>query len=394
MKQFSKILLYIVNNFLRIVKLRKHIITELSYDIYSTNRKHTFFGYYDKTPFSQNNRKLLAMGTNHNHILTEPKEAIIGYFNKDNKEFIEVDTTTTWCWQQGCRLMWFDDSSIIYNKVVNNDYGSLVFDIEKEQVIKQYNFPIYDKTSDNNYALSLNFSRLHHFRPGYGYVNFITEDDKVKIQKDDGVYLCNLRDNTKQLIITLEAIVDKDYDERMEDAYHYINHLKFSPDNEHFIFYHIWNQGNKRFTRAMLSNINGEIIKVFDNKTFLSHYDFKSKDELLIFTKSTQNGYHLYDFKNDKVDIFSPSLQEDGHPSFISDDLILTDTYPSRLSKEQKLIIANNDSYEVIGKFYAPSKYRGEFRCDLHPRLSGDKKFVAIDVPFFDGRKLVVLEKK
>jgi hypothetical protein len=383
----------IINDLTRQLNIRNNIVSDLKYIVYETEYKHTFFGYYDKIPFSKNNKKLLAIATDHDDVLTTPIEAAVGYFDINIKNFVEIDRTTTWCWQQGCRLMWFDETSVIYNKVLNNDYGSIVFDLHKNKVVRSFKFAIYDKTSDNKLALSLNFSRLHYFRPGYGYVNFLTEDDKVKIQKGDGIYLCDLESNSKKLIITLENIVNKDYDERMKDAYHYINHLKFSPDNEHFIFYHIWNNDGKRFTRAMLSDLNGNILKVFDNKTFLSHYDFKNENELLIFTKSTQNGYHLYNFKNDTVNIFSPDLQEDGHPTFISDDLVLTDTYPSRFLREQRLIIANKKSYEVIGKFYAPFKYKGEFRCDLHPRFSGDKKLIAIDVPFFDGRKLVVLER-
>uniref|UniRef100_UPI004047A626 hypothetical protein n=1 Tax=Aliarcobacter sp. TaxID=2321116 RepID=UPI004047A626 len=224
-------------------------------------------------------------------------------------------------------------------------------------------------------------------------MNFLIEEDKVKIQENDGVFLCDLNKNTKKLIISLKNIVEKDFDERMIDAYHYINHLKFSPDNRHFIFYHIWNQETKRHTRAMLANFEGDILKVFDNKTFLSHYTFKNEKELLVFTKSNQNGYHLYNLENETVEIFSSELQEDGHPNFISDDLILTDTYPSRFAREQRLIIADKERFKVIGKFYSPSKYKGEFRCDLHPRLSSDKKFIAIDAPFFDGRKLVVLER-
>lgn len=382
-----------MNDFIRVYKLKSYVISSLNHNIFSSKYKHTFYGYYDKTPFSFDNSKILAIATNHDEVLTSPKEAVVGYFDRASGEFFEIDTTTTWCWQQGCRLMWWDENCVIYNKVVDGDYGLVVYDIEKQQIIKQYNFPIYDKTYDNKYALTLNFSRLHHFRPGYGYVNFLTEEEKVKIQEKDGVFLCDFINNTKKLIISLKNIVEKDFDERMIDAYHYINHLKFSPDNKHFIFYHIWNQETKRHTRAMLANLEGDILKVFDNKTFMSHDTFKNKDELLIFTKSNQNGYHLYNFENEKVDIFSPDLQEDGHPSFISDDLILTDTYPSRFAREQRLIMADKERFKEIGKFYAPSKYKGEFRCDLHPRLSNDKKFIAIDVPFFDGRKLIVLER-
>ncbi|MBT5491525.1 hypothetical protein HOK00_04370 [bacterium] len=60
--------------------------------------------------------------------------------------------------------------------------------------------------------------------------------------------------------------------------------------------------------------------------------------------------------------------------------------------KEQKLIIMKKDRFKIIGKFYSPSNYIKEFRCDLHPRISNDTKNISIDIPTFQGRKMLVLE--
>jgi hypothetical protein len=381
-----------LNDILRKLNLRKTLITNLKYRVYKTKYKHTFFGYYDKTPFSNDNKKLLAISTNYDDILSESKEAIVGYFNLDDGSFIEIDKTTTWCWQQGCRLMWFDNNSIIYNKIVDNDYGSVVYDIKQQKQIKQFNFAIYDKSNDNKYALSLNFSRLQYFRPGYGYCNFLKEEDKEKVLESDGIFLCNLTNNSKKLLISLKNIILLEADDTFEDANHYINHLKFSPDDKTFIFYHIWDKDDKRYTRAILANINGDILKIMNNNSFMSHYSFKNNNELLIYTKTKQEGYHLYDLNNNTIKIACEELQEDGHPTFIEKDLILTDTYPDRLLKEQKLIIMKKDRFKIIGKFYSPSNYIKEFRCDLHPRISNDTKNISIDIPTFQGRKMLVLE--
>jgi hypothetical protein len=45
------------------------------------------------------------------------------------------------------------------------------------------------------------------------------------------------------------------------------------------------------------------------------------------------------------------------------------------------------------GKFAAPQPYRGEFRCDTHPRHSRDGKLVVIDAPESgSGRQLHLLD--
>lgn len=386
---------YLLTDLLVKSKFKKSIESKLKYKLYSTKYKHTFFGYYDKTPFSADKKKILAITSNHDTGLTKPVEAIVGYFDIKSQEFTQIDKTTTWCWQQACRLMWFSDNSVIYNKMIDGKYGSTVYDIEQKKVIKQYNFPIYDKTSDNKYALSLNFSRLQYFRPGYGYNGELKEEEKTKILKTDGIYLCNFEDNSQKILISLSDIIKIDTDETFDDAYHYINHLKFAQDDQSFIFYHIWNKGSNRYTRAIIANTDGKIIKVLNNGSFMSHYSFKNSNELLIYTKmGNKEGYYLYDLKKDQVKIFLDNLNEDGHPNFISDKDILTDTYPDRLFKQQKLILATPNDYKIIAKIYSPSNYQKEFRCDLHPRISDDNKLISIDIPTFEGRKLMVLENE
>ncbi len=383
-------LISFINDIVRRLKLRKTIISNLDYKIFKTKYKHTFFGYYDKSPFSSDDTQLLAIATNHDKELTEAKEAIVGYFDINDKSFYEIDTTTTWCWQQGCRLMWWDKSSVIYNKIVGGGYGSVVYNILKKKIVKEYNFAVYDKTSDNKYALSLNFSRLQHFRPGYGYCNFITDDDKKKVLEEDGVYLCNLENNTKKLLISISEIIAIENDERMDDAYHYLNHLKFSPDNETFVVYHIWNKNNKRYTRAIFANIKCKVLKVVDNKTFISHYTYKNCNEILIFTKLIKNGYYLYNLQNKNVKIINKKLKEDGHQSYLKNGNILTDTYPKMFVNEQKIIIFNEKSLNILARLYSPEKYKRECRCDLHPRLNNNQNRISVDIPTFQGRKICI----
>ena len=79
---------------------------------------HVFFGYYDLTPFSRDDQLLLAMRVPSEHVYAQGGvEMEVGYFRLDAgpEDFIPLGTTSTWCWQQGCRLQWVpsdDDSQV------------------------------------------------------------------------------------------------------------------------------------------------------------------------------------------------------------------------------------------------------------------------------------------
>lgn len=370
--------------------LLNHIVSDYGFSLYGTNRKHTFFGYFDKSPFSFDDTKLLFISTDYNKNLKTPELAYIGYFDLKSKSYVEIDSTTTWCWQQGCRLMWYDKNLIIYNKVVNEDYGSVLFDTSKNKVVSKFNFPIYDINPNKKIALSLNFTRLQYYRPGYGYNNFINHNDINNKNLKDGVYICCFNENKKKLLISFDKIINSDYKYSMKDASHYINHLKFSPDGSKFIFYHIWIKNNKRYTRIIYSDLDGKILNVLDNGTFMSHDTFFTNESLLVFTETENKGYHLYNLNDKTYKIISKDFNLDGHPSFFKKEIFITDTYPHKINRYQKLLLLSDNKIINLAKIYSPKIYSGETRCDLHPRFNIKKGLICVDAPFFSGRKMIV----
>lgn len=59
----------------------------------------------------------------------------------------------------------------------------------------------------------------------------------------------------------------------------------------------------------------------------------------------------------------------------------MTDTYPQGPKREQVLYLCHlpTQSKLEIGRFPLPDSYRGEWRCDTHPRVSRDGKKIVID---------------
>ena len=379
------------------LNIRGYIRTNCDYQIFDSNKRHTFFGYYDKTPFSKDSDILLAIVSDKkNESIQDPSVAYVGYFNKSNPtEFMIVGETTTWCWQLGARLMWYggENNLIIYNKLINNRYGSVVQSINDKKIIKELNFPIYDIDKNSEFGLTLNFSRLGRLRPGYGYINFIDNTVGQAYQSDDGIWICDLKKNKKELIIDLESVVNFKFDSNTLNTEHYINHLSFNPSGKRFLFFHVYNNNGERFTRAITSDVHGNNLFLLNDGRTVSHYAWKNENELLI-TGQGKNGFGYYlirDQSNEINQVGKGILEQDGHPSFILNNGIVTDTYPQPIFNEQELLLYDfNNGLNKLAKIHSSFNLKGEYKCDLHPRVNADYSKIAVDYCSKDGRKIAV----
>jgi len=372
--------------FLRIFKKVKN--TKFDVKEYGHHNRHVFFGYYDLNPFSKNNSKLLFHSVPLN-VKEESIKAQIGYIDLTTGDSIIVGETSAWCWQQGSRLQWFTfnemENCILYNTVRDGRYVSDVLNIDNQTLVKSFDFPIYDISSRSHFALSLNFSRLQNLRPGYGYKNFPDFHADVTAPGYDGVYFSNLLDGNLKLIISLSQLSNIVPRDSMKGAMHYVNHLSFNPTGSRFLFFHLWTNGTKRYSRLFTSDITGQDLFLLENEYNVSHYSWMSDNEILVTALIPGTGvrYIKYmDQSTSKEIISSVNLTQDGHPSTnkFNSDLVLFDTYPNKYS-ERSLFIVNLSTIDFIylGSFYSNLRLKGEARCDLHPRWSEDGKMICFD---------------
>ena len=72
--------------------------------------------------------------------------------------------------------------------------------------------------------------------------------------------------------------------------------------------------------------------------------------------------------------------------------IILTDTYPDKYRNQHLYFYdIQNEVKKKIAYFYSPTKFTGEFRCDLHPRFSHDGSKICIDSPHTGKRQMIIL---
>ncbi len=369
--------------------------------IFSEKEGQVFFGYYDLTPFSADEQFLLAMhAPTSNRARIVGTEISVGFYDLylEKPVFQEVGKTSTWCWQQGCRLQWVPGKrAILYNRLVDGHYGTVIQDIDSKNILKSFKRALYAISPDGLWALSLNFSRLQRLRPGYGYSNLpdLTEDQSAP--ENDGVWRINLKTGEEKLLFSTEDIANFKVLQNLKNAEHYFNHLEWSPTGDRFSFFHLWIQEKKRYSRLILCGKDSEDMRVLIGEGHVSHIGWKNEEELLAYSTHADTGrnFHNYHLSTGTREVVGQGvLIQDGHPSFFPDgETLLTDTYPDSW-REQHLIRYHlpSKTFEKLGTFFSPFNFQGVVRCDLHPRISPSGRFVCIDSPHTGRRALVVMD--
>lgn len=367
-----------------------------------TSGKHHFFGYYDKFCWNQSGRYLVALETDFMDRAPEADDrAVIGLIDTANgNQWTPLDETTAWNWQQSCMLNWLPSepkSTIIYNKRQDDRYVSVIRNIHSGET-RTLPRPIYALSHDGAFAITGNFSRLHHTRPGYGYAGVPDPNFDVAHPDDDGLYYMNLETGDSQLIITIDQMRHYQPRDDMGAGKHWFNHFLVSPGDHRFTFLHRWERaGGGWFTRLVTANVDGSDIYLLADDNHVSHYDWYTANQVVAWATHRDLGMHylLYTDQTDQVEIVGEDVfSVDGHCSYSPDrQWMMTDTYPDADQNRTLMLYHLASETRIdIGKYYAPPELQGPIRCDLHPRWKRDGSAVCIDSAHEGHRQVYVID--
>ena len=362
--------------------------------------KHHFFGYYDKSCWDASGRWIL--GQESGFMDRPPRlgdKLVIGVIDTHNDyTWHPLAETGAWNWQQGCMLQWLGSSSeIIFNDLGDDGFYARIMDVETGRG-RTVSRPVYAVNLPGTHAVSLNFSRLHHQRPGYGYDGIADPWEKVARPTDDGIYALDLRTGSSELTLSLaEAAAFEPMDE-FEGKCHRFNHAQFSAAPERFAFLHRYKSPSEEVghTRLMTLNLDGSELRCLSNHGLVSHYDWLGASSILAWAHRNGIGdrYFLFKDKSNEVEVIGDGIFNcDGHCSFSPDgQWMLTDTYPDQTDHRSLLLyhLGTSELYQ-LGRFLSPPM-RWDIRCDLHPRWNRDGTKVCIDSIHEGNRQMYVLD--
>lgn len=356
--------------------------------------KEFFFGYYDKSPWDATGRYILCMKADNTWSEPDPLEPaeILKIDIANGNKATKIATTHSWNVQQGCMAMWLGpdySSKILFNDIRNGKYCSVVLNLESfcERVLPM---PCYTVSADGKTALCLDMSRLHNLRPGYGYAALPEKTKGVALPQTTAVWKMDIETGeVKELLKYTDFVSFQPRPEMLEtDSVHKVNHLMLSPNGKRFMVLYRWFNSQRKYTRLITCNIDGEDMYVLSDDDMVSHCFWKNDDEIIAFENKHDGGtgYYLMKDKTQEYQHLWGHISNDGHPSYspLNDGTVVFDSYPDKRRMQEIKIAKDTDvegkDIKVIAKVFSPFKYDNDTRCDLHPRWSRDGKKCALTV--------------
>lgn len=352
---------------------KKKINSTVEYKTYSYGF-HTSCGYYDLDPIKDG--ALLVITTDDSMDRAKIHQIDI---NSGADEVLGESTVVNW--QQGNRVKWLADKTIIFNSFEDNHYISVEI---RDGISKRYRWPVYDVKGD--FAVTLDFNRLGWMRPGYGYTKFPLNDVSID---DCAIRLFKL--STEEIIanITYRDLINK-FPREVNLQNCYINHLSFSPSGGKFLFFFI--EIKNGIHQCSLAVYDGKDIIFLESELSASHYSWKTDNDILTTSYDDQRrcGYYLYSLnKKNCKQVLPDLLNQDGHPTYIDENTIVTDTYPDSAGFQHiKVVDLLEGSCNEIVSIYSTARHVGVERCDLHPRYAKETQEIFFDADI-DGRRRV-----
>lgn len=369
-----------------------------------------FFGFHDVTPFSQDETKIIVGKVPFDLRMPKAGEGMeVGYLDfKNGKmgEFHQMATTYAWNWHKGCRLQWLNEKEIIFNNAENGKIISTILNVETNES-RNLPYPIDTEynTDSESIATTFSYERLQVCMPGYGYPYSDEAYMDEKAPKETGLFLMDLKSGERTLIVPISTLVEKYGKENAEKYYHYVTHTEFSKDGRYISFlYRRMEEGgdiNKRITMMVVYDRKTKELILLPTQVSGSHYVWNNKNQIIASCIIDGKSCHaLYDMTNvEHYKIIAPSiLNQDGHQTFVNDDVFITDTYPDKWRQSQ-LYLANvqEGSVKKLLSINSPKKFQCKtvynyIDCDLHPRVSPSGKYVCCDTVLTGNRGLLIMK--
>ena len=367
--------------------------------------RHYFFGYYDLMPFDSEERRHLCHRVSFMDRLPRADDtAELGEIDLESGEFRKFAETTAWNFQQGAMLRRiYDDRHVLYNVRDPGTPSGFAAEIlglgDGER--KRIPVPAADVSKNGRYLLSVNFSRIYDFRPGYGYAGVPDPWKDVNAPRDDGILLADLTTGETRLLADYDRIRREFPEPPYSDGRLLVNHITFNPSGTRFLFLlrNFPGPGERGWkTQLLVSDLSGRLTKLTDY-CVNSHYHWKNDEEILIVSSARREDsrfslWLMNAVTGEKTRLPDPNPAFDIHCLYSPDRrYILGDSYPGgERGNTRSLWLIDTERGTMTEPVQVSTVIPPvvDIRCDLHARWSPSGRFVTFDSTH-TGRRTVVL---
>lgn len=379
-------------------ELQRGLVSESK--VISPEHKQCFFGYYDLNAYDISDQFHLCNSSGFIDRLPKKEDKLeLGYIRLQTGEYHRFAETTAWNFQQGALLQWYGGKpdSVIYNiRGGDNEYQTVIHQLTTGE--RRYTDRATACVSpDGKYGLSLNFSRIYDFRPGYGYDGPEDPFYDVPQPERDGIYIVDMKTGISKLLLSYPDMLQELPANSMKETKFVVNHITFSPDSKRFLFLlrNFVIGENEWKTTLLTSDLSGNIYSLLQN-TYVSHYYWKNERQILAHCSPlNKKGLFLLDDRShDFVELKSPYFQADIHCIYSPDQkYIIGDAYPIE-DEYRTLYLYNpeNERTEVLLRDWSVRPECIDIRCDLHARWNRCGNKISFDSTCHGKREICEID--
>ena len=361
------------------------------YAVTSGPHDHFFASYYGINSWSPDGRYVAVLETDIIDRLPEADEAatICLVDLKDNNKLIPIAKTYCWNFQEAAMFHWLPwaEDTALYNDRRDGKFVSVILNWKtgEERIIP---YPVSAVSEDGTWAVSINYARLRHARPDYGYAGD-GQDPYIETSwpENDGLWRVDLKTGKAELILTVASQKELMTQMTDPDGLAYYCHTVISKDGSKIFWLartveNLSNQGvvKKWKTTSFTCNADGSNVRrCYPDGWAGSHFNWKDGETIAVTANINERvwGHTIFTVgKEEEVIHLGPGILDwDGHCLFSPNGkFISTDGYWNESFERSWVMVRLEDQAIIpLGAFYVPEKYRGIYsRCDLHPRFRPD----------------------
>ena len=344
---------------------------------------HHFFGYYSICPWSADGTRFICLESSfHDHPPEAGETATVGYVDTRTGEWAALSETLAWNLQQGTMLHWLPtrpNTHIVHNDLEGTCLVARLINVVSGQRERTYERPIAAMSHRGDVACNLNYARMFRRRRVVGYAGADDPTEGVLHPEDDGLFLMDTESGASRLIVSMATIMeDFEHPEEMGRSPIWFNHVGFSPDDSRIFFlarYCVGGHGGPLNSAMFTVNQDGsDLRKVVEYGQGMSHFEWKNDHEIVVTVEWEKLGRAFVIFTDGEDDhrLLDARLVEDGHMTYSPDRRwLLSDIGPrSHPESMSTLRLWDSETAELhmLGEYHNPEPFRGDIRCDLHPR--------------------------
>lgn len=317
--------------------------------------------------------------------------ATVGWIDTASEQFHPIAETAAWNFQLGSMIQWIDEDRVIYNVRAGEQITARVHSLSHGP-LRDLHSTFFVVMPGCSAVVGFDMTRGYAVNPGYSYGGTAYPLFERPAPENEGMMLMDVETGNARMLVSLKQLTECFSFPGWSGEPALFGRLLPSPCGRQILFsFRYWEKesGTRHTTVLLIDVASGGVSRVVPYDWQAAHLCWEDLEHILVWLKRPPSGLSPGFFRiacanpGSLEPVAAGKLTSDGHLAvFDGGKKILTDTFPVKERGGHQLVLyydLQTDTLEELGDFPSRETGSADLRCDLHPCLSPDEKWVSVD---------------